>query len=184
MSDSDQNAPDSEHRLIAERRGKLDELREQGFAFPNGHRRTALAGQLAVTYEHHATEALAEEAIEVSIGGRLMVKRVMGKASFIKLQDRSGQIQVFVQRDAVGEDIYKSFKRWDIGDIIGVSGTMFRTKTDELSVKADGIELLTKSLRPLPEKFHGLTDLEMRYRQRYVDLIMNEDTRRVFRVRT
>jgi len=179
MSDND-----SEHRLIAERRGKLDELREQGFAFPNGKRRTALAGQLAVTYEHHAADALDEEAIDVSIGGRLMVKRVMGKASFIKLQDRSGQIQVFVQRDAVGEDIYKSFKRWDIGDIIGVCGTMFRTKTGELSVKASEIELLTKSLRPLPEKFHGLTDLEMRYRQRYVDLIMNEDTRRVFRVRT
>jgi lysyl-tRNA synthetase class 2 len=179
MSDND-----SEHRLIAERRGKLDELRKAGFAFPNGRRRTALAGQLAVTFEHHAADALDEEAIDVTIGGRLMVKRVMGKASFIKLQDRSGQIQVFIQRDAVGEDIYKSFKRWDIGDIIWVSGTMFRTKTGELSVKATEIELLTKSLRPLPEKFHGLTDLEMRYRQRYVDLIMNEDTRRVFRVRT
>jgi len=184
MNDSDSKSNESEHRLIAERRGKLDELRDAGFKFPNDRRRTALAGQLAMTYEHHAADALEEEAIEVSIGGRLMVKRVMGKASFAKLQDRSGQMQIFVQRDAVGEDVYKSFKRWDIGDIIWVSGTMFRTKTGELSVKAGRIELLTKSLRPLPEKFHGLTDLEMRYRQRYVDLIMNEDTRNVFRVRT
>jgi lysyl-tRNA synthetase class 2 len=170
--------------LIAERRKKLDELRNVGFAFPNDRRRTALAGQLVATYEHHSTDALVEEAIEVSIGGRLMVKRVMGKASFAKLQDRSGQIQIFVQRDIVSADVYQSFKRWDLGDIIWVRGTVFRTKTGELSVKALEIELLTKSLRPLPEKFHGLTDREMRYRQRYVDLIMNEESRHVFRVRT
>lgn len=173
-----------EHRLIAERRKKLDELRAAGFAFPNDRRRTALAGQLLATYGEHAAEALAEEGIEVTIGGRLMAKRVMGKASFAKLQDRSGEIQIFVQRDAVSTDIYAAFKRWDIGDIIWVRGTVFRTKTGELSVKATEIELLTKSLRPLPEKFHGLTDREMRYRQRYVDLIMNEESRRVFRVRT
>ena len=182
MSDND-NQQD-EHRLIAERRTKLGELRDGGFAYPNGRRRTALAGQLVETYTEHDGEALDEEAIEVSIGGRLMAKRVMGKASFAHVQDRSGQIQVFVQRDAVGEDIYKSFKRWDIGDIIWVRGTMFRTKTGELSVKAAEIDILTKSLRPLPEKFHGLTDIELRYRQRYVDLIMNEDSRRVFRTRT
>ena len=178
-----QGDPD-EHRLIAERRTKLAELRKAGFGFPNGRRRTALAGQLAETYQDHSTEALDEEGIEVSIGGRLRAKRVMGKASFAHVQDRSGQIQVFVQRDAVGTDTYKGFKRWDIGDIVWVRGTMFRTKTGELSVKADEIELLTKSLRPLPEKFHGLTDIELRYRQRYVDLIMNDESRRVFEVRT
>ena len=174
----------SEHRLIAERRKKLTELREAGFTFPNGRRRNALAGQLAMTYADHSADALVEEAIEVSVGGRLMAKRVMGKASFAKLQDRSGQIQIFVQRDVVSTDVYQAFKRWDLGDIIWVRGTVFRTKTGELSVKAVEIELLTKSLRPLPEKFHGLTDRETRYRQRYVDLIMNEETRRVFQVRT
>lgn len=173
-----------EHRLIAERRKKLTELRELGFAFPNGLRRTALAGQLVQTYAEHSADALGEEAIEVEIGGRLMAKRVMGKASFAKVQDRSGQIQIFVQRDAVSTDVYQAFKRWDLGDIIWVRGTVFRTKTGELSVKAAAIELLTKSLRPLPEKFHGLTDQETRYRQRYVDLIMNEDSRNVFRTRT
>ncbi len=174
----------SEHRLIAERRSKLKELRELGFAFPNGRRRTALAGQLNVTYENHSAEALVEEAVEVRIGGRLMAKRVMGKNSFATLQDRSGQIQIFVQRDVLSVDVYKAFKRWDLGDLIWVRGTVFRTNAGELSVRAAEIELLTKSLRPLPEKFHGLTDQEMRYRQRYVDLIMNEDSRNVFRVRT
>ena len=184
MNDSQSKSNESEHRLIAERRAKLDELREHGFAFPNGRRRTAMAGQLALTYADHAAEALVEEAIEVEIGGRLMAKRVMGKASFAKLQDRSGQMQIFVQRDAVSAEVYQAFKRWDLGDIVWVRGTVFRTKTGELSVKAEEIELLTKSLRPLPEKFHGLTARETRYRQRYVDLIMNEESRRVFHVRT
>ncbi len=173
-----------EHRLIAERRKKLAELREGGFAFPNGRRRNALAGQISATYADHSAEALVEEAIEVTIAGRLMAKRVMGKASFAKLQDRSGQMQIFLQRDVVSVEAYQAFKRWDLGDIVWVRGTVFRTKTGELSVKAAEIELLTKSLRPLPEKFHGLTDRETRYRQRYVDLIMNEDSRRVFQVRT
>ena len=173
----------SEHRLIAERRNKLNELRELGFAFPNGRRRTAMAGQLLATYGDHAADKLAENEVEVSMGGRLMAKRVMGKASFAKLQDLSGQIQIFVQRDTVSADAYQAFKRWDLGDIIWVRGKVFRTKTGELSVRAEEIDLLTKSLRPLPEKFHGLTDQEMRYRQRYVDLIMNEESRQVFRVR-
>ncbi len=184
MNDSRSKSNDSEHRLIAERRGKLDELRAAGFAFPNGRRRNALAGQLARTYAEHSADALDGEAIEVQIGGRLMAKRVMGKASFAKVQDRSGQIQIFVQRDTVSADVYQGFKRWDLGDIVWVRGTVFRTKTGELSIKAAEIDLLTKSLRPLPEKFHGLTDQEMRYRQRYVDLIMNEDTRNIFLVRT
>ncbi len=171
-------------RLVAERRRKLDELRANGFAYPNQRRRTALAGQIVATYQGHDDEHLADAAVEVSIGGRLMVKRVMGKASFAKLQDRTGQIQIFVQRDFVSPEVYQSFKSWDIGDIIWARGTIFRTKTGEITVKVAEIELLTKSLRPLPEKFHGLTDQETRYRQRYVDLIVNEDSRRVFRVRT
>lgn len=184
MNDSRSKPDESEHRLIAERRGKLDALRADGFAFPNDRRRNALAGQLARTYAEHSADALEDESIEVQIGGRLMAKRVMGKASFAKVQDRSGQIQIFVQRDAVSTEAYQRFKRWDLGDIVWVRGTVFRTKTGELSIKAAEIDLLTKSLRPLPEKFHGLTDQEMRYRQRYVDLIMNEDTRRVFLART
>jgi len=174
----------TEHRLIAERRRKLAELREQGFAWPNERRRTALAGQLLATYGGHSDESLEAEAVEVCVGGRVMAKRVMGKASFIKLQDRSGQIQVFLQRDQLGEAAYRRFKGWDLGDIAWVRGTLFRTRTGELTVQAAEIELLSKNLRPLPEKFHGLQDQELRYRRRYLDLIMNPDSRRVFERRT
>ncbi|MBT8443795.1 MAG: lysine--tRNA ligase, partial [Gammaproteobacteria bacterium] len=177
MSKDKNNAPETQveagvedHRLVAERRAKLDALREAGFAYPNDRRRNALAGQIVTTFEHHTSEHLDEEAVEVMIAGRLMAKRVMGKASFAKLQDRSGQVQIFVQRDVVSTDVYQSFKKWDLGDIIWVRGTLFRTKTGEITVKVAEIELLTKSLRPLPEKFHGLSDQEIRYRQRYVDL--------------
>ena len=173
-----------EHRLIAERRAKLDEIREKRVAFPSDFRRNVMAGELHAEYDEKDKEALDAEPVRVSIAGRLMAKRVMGKASFAQLLDESGRMQVFVQRDSVGEDIYKEFKGWDIGDIFGAEGVMFRTKTGELSVKADSIRLLTKSLRPLPDKFHGLEDQETRYRQRYLDLIMNEASRDVFRVRT
>jgi lysyl-tRNA synthetase class 2 len=173
-----------EHRLIAERRKKLTALRAEGFAFPNEYRRTVLAGALHATYGNQSNETLETEAVEVTVGGRLMAKRVMGKASFGRLQDRTGEIQIFIQRELVSADVYKAFKTWDLGDIIWVSGTLFRTRTGELSVKATQIVLLTKCLRPLPEKFHGLTDQEIRYRQRYVDLIVNEDSRRVFKTRT
>ena len=173
-----------EHRLIAERRRKLGAMRQNGFNFPNHHHRTALAGQLHANYDNHSGETLDTEAIEVSVGGRLMSKRVMGKASFATLQDRSGQIQIFVQRDEVSADVYKAFKAWDLGDIIWASGTIFQTRTGELSVKVAQIDVLAKCLRPLPEKFHGLADQETRYRQRYLDLIVNETSRRVFSART
>ncbi len=124
------------------------------------------------------------KAATVKLAGRLMTKRVMGKASFVHLQDMSGQMQLFLQRDNVGEDVYQAFKGWDMGDIIGAVGVVFRTKTGELSVRVSEIRLLAKSLQPLPEKYHGLTDTEQRYRQRYVDLIMNEDARRIFHVRS
>jgi lysyl-tRNA synthetase class 2 len=169
-----------ENKLVAERRRKLDELREAGFGFPNEYRRSALAGQLHHIYDDYSNETLEQDKVEVQVGGRLMTKRVMGKASFATIQDRSGQLQLFLQRDSLPEDAYKQFKRWDLGDIIWARGELFRTKTGELSVRTKDIQLLTKSLQPLPEKFHGLSDQEVRYRQRYVDLIVNADSRDVF----
>jgi lysyl-tRNA synthetase class 2 len=173
-----------ENKLIAERRSKLDALREQGNAFPNDFRRNAIAEELHQTFHAHDKEALEEENIEVSVAGRMMAKRVMGKASFVKLQDRSGQIQLRLERDRLPEGVYQAFKKWDVGDIVGASGKLFRTNTGELTVLADEVRLLTKSLRPLPEKWAGLSDQETRYRQRYVDLIINESSREVFRKRS
>jgi lysyl-tRNA synthetase class 2 len=179
----DNNKPD-ENKLIAERRAKLDTLREQGNAFPNDFRRNATAGELHQTFHAHDNEALVEEKIEVNVAGRMMAKRVMGKASFVKLQDRSGQIQLRLERDHLPEGVYQAFKKWDVGDIVGAEGTLMRTKTGELTVLADELRLLTKSLRPMPEKWAGLSDQETRYRQRYVDLIINEKSREVFRKRS
>ena len=179
----DKNKPD-EHKLIAERRGKLEAMRQQGNPFPNDFRRNAIAEELHQTFQEHDKETLEEENIEVAVAGRMMAKRVMGKASFIKLQDRSGQIQVRLERDRLPEGIYQAFKKWDVGDIVGASGKLFRTNTGELTVMADQVRLLTKSLRPLPEKWAGLSDQETSYRQRYVDLIINEKSRATFRKRS
>ena len=176
--------PQDETKLIAERRGKLEALREQGNPFPNDFHRNALADELHHMYGAHDNETLEQEQVSVAVAGRMMVKRVMGKASFIKLADRSGQIQVRLERDRLPEGVYQDFKKWDVGDILGASGELFRTNTGELTVRADKVRLLAKSLRPLPEKFHGLADQEIRYRQRYVDLIMNEKSRQVFRTRS
>jgi len=175
---------EEENQLVAQRREKLNAMREQGNAFPNLYEP---ANKAAALHEQHGSkekEALAEEAIEVSIAGRMMSRRVMGKASFAGLRDVTGNIQLFVQREQVGEESYAAFKTYDIGDIVGATGTLFITKTGELSVKVSSLQLLTKSLRPLPEKFHGLNDQETRYRQRYVDLIMNEETRQTFYLRS
>ncbi len=177
MNDSDEN------HLIAERRAKLAKLRERGNAFPNDFRRNALAGDLTTAYGGKSAEALEAEAIPVSVAGRMRAKRVMGKASFAKLEDSSGAIQVFLQQQALGQ-IYEEFKSWDVGDVVGAEGTLFRTKTGELSVRAQRLVLLTKSLRPLPDKWHGIADTELRYRRRYVDLIVNEASRRVFETRS
>jgi len=173
-----------ENSLIAQRRSKLDALRENGNAFPNDFRRNAIAGELHAEYDELENDVLEAEPVRVKVAGRLMAKRVMGKAGFVQLQDMSGRIQLFLQRDALPEGVYQDFKTWDIGDIIGAEGAMFKTKTGELSVRVDALRMLTKSLRPLPEKFHGLSDLETRYRQRYVDLIMNEVSRKTFRMRS
>ena len=180
----DEQSDRKENRLIAERRRKLDELRGAGQPFPNDFHRDTLAGEVHATCGDKSNETLAADVIAVRVAGRIMSKRVMGKASFVHIRDRSGLIQLFVQRDEIGADRYKAFKSWDIGDIVGASGTVFRTKTGEVSVQVKELRLLVKSLRPLPEKWHGLTDQEQRYRQRYVDLIVNADTREVFRKRT
>ncbi len=175
---------EDENKLIAQRREKLAALRELGTAYPNDFRRDSLAAGLHGLYKDKSTEELESMQIRVSVAGRMMAKRVMGKASFTKLQDMSGQIQLFLQRDNLPESVYnEGFKKWDIGDLIGAEGIMFRTRTGELSIKVDSVRLLTKALRPLPEKFHGLTDTETRYRQRYVDLIMNWDVKETFRLR-
>ena len=179
MSDQDDN------KLIAERRSKLSTLREAGNPFVNDFKPTHLALSIANDYNELSKEALEEKNIEVSIAGRMMLKRVMGKASFAHVQDSSGQIQLFVTRDELPEGFYnEQFKKWDIGDIIGATGTLFKTKVGELSIRVSSIKLLTKSLRPLPEKFHGLSDQEIRYRQRYVDLITNESARETFKRRS
>jgi len=181
---------EDENKLISQRREKLATLRatasEKGAsAFPNTFRRDALAGDLLSHYQDKSKEELEELNFRVAVAGRMMAKRIMGKASFSQLQDMSGRIQLFLQRDSLPEGVYNDgFKKWDVGDIIGASGVLFKTKTDELSVKVDDVQLLTKSLRPLPDKFHGLTDTEIRYRQRYVDLIMNEDVKKNFYLRT
>jgi len=174
-----------DNKLVAERRNKLSAIREKGIAFPNDFRRDNLAADLLTVHEAHDKEYLEGAKIQVSVAGRMMSKRIMGKASFAHIQDVSGRIQLYVQRDALAEGFYNDeFKSWDIGDIIAAKGELFRTKKGELSVHVNEIRMLTKSLRPLPEKFHGLTDTEARYRQRYVDLIMNPEVRDVFHKRS
>jgi lysyl-tRNA synthetase class 2 len=176
--------PLDENKLIAQRRQKLAELRQIGNAYPTDFRRDALAADLHAAYGYKDSGALDAEPRRVRVAGRMLAKRIMGKASFARLRDMSGDIQLFVQKNALPEGLYEDFKGWDLGDILGAEGTLFKTKTGELSVKVDALRLLTKSLRPLPEKFHGLADQETRYRQRYVDLIMNESTRATFKLRS
>ncbi len=181
MSQNEHTVPiQDENQIIAERRQKLAELRQQGVAFPNDFQRTDMAADLLARHGAIAKEVLEADPVPVRLAGRMMLKRVMGKASFASLQDMSGRIQVYIARDQVGEAAYDAFKRMDLGDILGVEGVLFRTKTDELTIQASGVRLLTKALRPLPEKFHGLTDTEQKYRQRYLDLITNEQARQTF----
>jgi lysyl-tRNA synthetase, class II len=183
MAEND-DKPHDENFLVAQRREKLERLRARGNAFPNTFRRNALAEGLLGTYAGRTPESLEAETQAFSVAGRLMAKRVMGKASFGHVQDLSGRIQIFVQQEAVGPEAYADFKTWDIGDIVGVEGRVFKTRTGELSLRASRIQLLVKSLRPLPEKWAGLTDTETRYRQRYVDLIMNPEVKKVFETRS
>ncbi len=172
--------PTEENQIIAERRAKLAELRRNGSAFPNDFQRKDLAGDLHAAFGEKTKEVLEATPIPVQIAGRMVLKRVMGKASFATLQDMNGRIQIYVSNDGVGAEAHEAFKHWDLGDILGVSGSLFKTKVGELTVQADSVRLLTKALRPLPEKFHGLTDTESKYRQRYLDLITNEVARETF----
>ena len=181
---ADHEETGTEAGLIAQRRAKLEQLRASGDAYRNDFRRDALAGDLHARYADSSAADLEAAAIRVAIAGRMMTQRVQGKTSFAHVKDMSGAIQLFVKRDALAEGTYDEFKKWDLGDIVGAEGVVFRTQKGELSIMVDKLRLLTKSLRPLPDKWHGLTDLEARYRQRYLDLIMNDDTRRVFRIRT
>ena len=177
-------APQDENQIIAERRGKLAALRERGHAYPNDFRRDALAADLHTAHDGKHNEELEAAHVVVSVAGRMLLKRVMGKASFATLQDMSGTIQLYVTNDAIGAEAHDAFKHWDLGDILGATGTIFKTRTGELTVKVTALRLLAKSLRPLPEKFHGLTDQEQKYRQRYVDLITSPESRRVFVARS
>jgi lysyl-tRNA synthetase class 2 len=169
-----------ENQIIAERRAKLAALRAQGQAYPNDFRRDAIAGELHAQHDAKSNEELEVSPIVVAVAGRMVLKRVMGKACFATLQDMSGRIQLYVTMDNVGVEALDSFKHWDLGDILGAAGALFKTKTGELSVKCDSIRLLSKALRPLPEKFHGLVDTEQKYRQRYLDLITNPVSRDIF----
>ena len=169
-----------ENQIIAERRAKLKAWREKGNAYPNKFIHDSLAGDLHEQYEDRDRDSMDLNPVVVKVAGRMMLKRVMGKASFATIQDMSGSIQIFLTDSYPGKEQHAAFKHYDIGDIIGVDGVLFKTKTNELTVRVKDLQLLSKSLRPLPEKFHGLADQEQRYRQRYVDLIVNENTRLTF----
>ena len=196
MSDTDSstaqplaNSALDENQLIAERREKLSALRLRAAAagtaaFPNDFRPKDRAAHLLETYGSRSAETFDEKPIVASIAGRMMLKRVMGKASFATVQDSTGRIQAYITRDALGEEAYADFRHWDLGDIVGVEGTVFKTRTGELSIKASAVRLLTKSLRPLPDKFHGMADQEQKYRQRHVDLITDEEARERFTARS
>lgn len=173
-----------DNQIMAERREKLRALREQGVAYPNDFRPTHQAAALQSAYAEATKETLEAEALDVAVAGRMMLKRVMGKASFATVQDGSGQIQFFITPADVGETTYDAFKKWDLGDIVAARGVLFRTNKGELSVRCTELRLLSKALRPLPDKFHGLADQEMRYRQRYVDLIVTPEARKTFVART
>jgi len=183
VSDQQQPVQQDENHVIAERRQKLQAIRAKGVAFPNDFRPQHLAASLHEAYDGLENEQLEQQHVSVVVAGRMMLKRVMGKASFVTIQDRSGRIQLFISKDNLGEEVYEDFKHWDMGDILGAEGVVFKTKTGELSIKVSQLRLLTKSLRPLPEKFHGLADQEMKYRQRYVDLMVSEETRNTFLAR-
>ncbi len=181
---TESEAPQEVNKIVAERREKLHALRATGSAYPNDFRRTAFAARLANDHGELDKAALETKKIQVAVAGRMMLKRVMGKASFATIQDGTGRIQVYVSNDVTGEAAHEAFKHWDLGDVIGVRGTLFKTNKGELTVHASEVRLLAKALRPLPEKFHGLADQELRYRQRYVDLIVNPQVREVFAARS
>lgn len=169
---------------VIQRKAKLQAIRAKQLAYPNDFQRNALADELHQRFFPLSEEELNQKSVRVCVAGRMMTRRLMGKASFAHLQDMSGRIQLYIARDHLPEGVYADFKTWDLGDIIGAEGVVFKTQTGELSIKIDQLRLLSKSLRPLPDKFHGLTDQEQRFRQRYLDLLVNEDSRRIFLIRS
>lgn len=183
MIEEKQMQDEDESEVYQIRKQKLETLRAQGFNFPNQFRRKHLVDDVIQQYSAFSKEALAEKQIKLEMAGRIVLRRIMGKASFIHVQDSTGRLQVYVRQNDLG-DFYELFKQWDLGDIVGVKGTLFLTNTGELTVHASEIILLTKSLRPLPDKFHGLSDQETRYRKRYIDLIANEASRKTFLIRS
>jgi lysyl-tRNA synthetase class 2 len=180
----DQSLPQDENKIIAERRQKLALLREAGPAFPNDFKPDSSALALHALFD--AKEPADLEALNhvVKLAGRMMLRRGMGKASFASLKDNGSAIQIYVQQESVGEEVYAAFKKFDLGDILGVEGSMFKTRTGELTIKVTTLRLLVKSLRPLPDKFHGLADQEIKYRQRYLGLIADDETRKAFLTRS
>lgn len=187
MSENNNSSPAEAvdtNQIIEERRSKLSKLREAGNAFPNDFEREDMAQALHNQHGDKDKETLEELQVRATVAGRIMLKRVMGKASFATIQDMSGQVQLYINNAGIGEEEHAAFKHWDLGDIVGASGILFKTKTGELSIRVSSLRLLTKSLRPLPEKFHGLTDQEQRYRQRYVDLIVTPEAKRNFEIRS
>ncbi|SUC27911.1 Lysine--tRNA ligase [Providencia rustigianii] len=179
-----EQAPDLNNELKV-RKEKLAALREKGIAFPNDFRRENISDKLHAEFDEKTAEELEDLNIDVTIAGRMMTRRIMGKASFATLQDVGGRIQIYVSRDDLPEGVYnEQFKKWDLGDILGAKGRLFKTKTGELTVHCHEVRLLTKALRPLPDKFHGLSDQETRYRQRYLDLIANDESRNTFIIRS
>lgn len=174
-----------ERDVLLNRRAKMEAWLGKSKVYQNDFRRQALAADLQSQYADQDKAALVELGVQTAVAGRVMLRRVMGKASFVTLQDVSGQIQCYLTKNDLGDEVYEDFSQlWEMGDIVGISGVLMRTNKGELSVHAHKIVLLNKTALPLPEKFHGVTDQEIRYRQRYVDLIMNEDTRGVFRTRS
>lgn len=180
MSDNTQEIIIDENRLIAERRQKLAKLREASNPFPNDFKPQDYSDKLHNEYNQYSKEELVEKAVHAVVAGRMMLKRVMGKASFATLADAKGRIQAYISKEKIGEDAYEAFKHYDLGDILGVTGTLMKTKTGELSIDATEVRLISKNIRPLPEKFHGLSDMEQRYRQRYLDLIINDVSKDTF----
>lgn len=181
---SQNQTPDQTPEQIAVRREKLTKLRDEGEAYPNTWRPDSTSAAILAAYGAMESDEIESAAVAVRVAGRMMSHRVMGKSSFIHIQDGEGRIQLFLNRDALGEDIYNPTRKWDLGDIVGAEGSLFRTKTGELSIKTSHIEMISKCLRPLPEKWHGLSDKEVRYRQRYVDLMVTPESRDIFRIRS
>lgn len=173
----------SENEQIALRKEKLQQLRQQGQAFPNDFKPDITIAELSSAHSEQSHEALETAQITARLAGRIMTRRLMGKASFCHIQDSTGQLQLYIKQDEIS-DVYEQFKSWDLGDIIAAEGILFKTKTGELTLKVKQLRLLAKALRPMPDKFHGLTDHETRYRQRYLDLMVNEETRRIFKIRS